>query len=230
MCQAARSQLDVEVGQACPRPPQPLGTLEAQTRCPHPRHCLICLLRDQQAQATPCPPMKHTACTADLWAITRTHTPVKDADLPAGHVGSFRGNTKEPGRTLPLNVPGLDCQILTSDTNGIVCDEAQTGAEEAQLCSRSRALTLPATCQDHPCPGHVRARARHTAWSGLTPVRLCPLGLVCAWRWQSGHRRTDKLVAGRRCSARCGGRAGRVTGCCSSARPLQGSWWRRGSI
>lgn len=88
VCQA-RPQSDAEVGQACPRPPQPLGTLEAQSGGPHPRRRVICLLRDQQAQVTPCPPTKHTARGADPWAIARTHAPVKDADLPAGHVRSF---------------------------------------------------------------------------------------------------------------------------------------------
>lgn len=77
-------------------------------------------------------------------------------------------------------------------------------------------------------PGPRQARARHTAWSGLIPVRLWPLGLVCVWRRESGHRRTRKLLAGRQCSARRGGRAGCVTGCGSSARPLRGSWWSLG--
>lgn len=160
VCQAARSQSDAEVGQACPRPPQPLRTLEAQSGGPRPRRRVICLLRDQQAQATPCPPTKHTARGADPWAIARTHTPVKDADLPAGHVGSFRGDTKEPGRTLPLNVPGLNCQILTSDANGVVCDEDGTSRRwgSAALFPEQKG---PSLCRPRARTTHARATSGH---------------------------------------------------------------------
>lgn len=91
----------------------------------------------QQAQVTPCPTTKHTAHGADPWAITRAHTLVKAADLPAGHVRSFQGDTKAPRRTPPSNVPGLDCQILTSDAIGIMCDEGSAGLSRSRKGPRS---------------------------------------------------------------------------------------------
>lgn len=136
VCQA-RPQSDAEVGQACPRPPQPLGTLQAQSGGPHPRRRVICLLRDQQAQVTPCPPTKPTARGADPWAIARTHTPVKDADLPCqiilrGHQGAREDTAFECAWT------GLSRFSRLIQTASCVTKTAQTGAEEAQLCSRSR--------------------------------------------------------------------------------------------
>ena len=136
-CQAARSQSDVEMGQACPRPLRRSGSSGTPA-----------------GQVTPRPTTKCTARSADPWAIARAHTLVKAADLPAGHVRSFRGDSKAPRRTPPLNVPGLDCQILTSDTDGIECDEGSAGLfpeEKGRSLCRSRSRTTHARATS----GHV---------------------------------------------------------------------------
>lgn len=138
----------------------------------------------QQAQVTPCPPTKHTARGADPWAIARAHTPVKAADLPAGHVSSFRGDTKVPRRTPPLNVPGLDCQILTSDTNGIVCDEGSAGLFPEQKG--------PSLCRPRPRTTHARATSGHmlVTWPGLGSH----LSGSALWGWcvrGGGNQATD---------------------------------------
>lgn len=55
-CQEARSQSDVEVGQACAQPPRPLGTLEAQTQCVLTHATGQPVSSGTRGQVTPCLP------------------------------------------------------------------------------------------------------------------------------------------------------------------------------
>lgn len=160
------------------------GTLEAESQCPHPRHRKICLLRDTSRPGDPAPHTKRTACSADPRAISRAHTLVKAADLPAGHVRSFRGDSKAPRGTPPLNVPGLDCQILTSDTNGIECDEGSAGLFPAEKG--------PSLCRPRPRTTHARATSGHVlvTWPSLGSH----LSGSALWGWRvrgGGNQATD---------------------------------------
>ena len=189
-CQAARSQSDVEMGQACPRPLRRRELWRQEASVLTHVTGRSGSSGTPAGQVTPRPTTKRTARSADPWAIARAHTLVKAADLPAGHVRSFRGDSKAPRRTLPLNVPGLDCHILTSDTDGIECDEGSAGLfpeEKGRSLCRSRSRTT-----------HARATSGHVLVT--QPGLGSHLSGSALWGWRvrgGGNQATDRQTTNR---------------------------------